>query len=441
VVAALFAALLPAAAPVPAGAAPAIEHWRSDAGPPVYFVAAPDLPIVDLRVTVDAGSARDGDAGGLAALAARVMSEGAGQLDAQQIDERFAQLGVEFQTRVERDTAAFSIRSLSDRDRLGPAIELLAGILTQPALADDAIERERARLLREFERRSQSPGRRADDALFAAIYGGHPYGSPVAGDRGSLARLTAAQVREFYRKHYVREAASIAIVGDVDAAAARALAERAGAALAPGPPPAPIPDAPGAPAAASVSLPHDATQTHVRIGHIGMRVGDPDYFPLYVGNHVLGGGGLVSRLFEEVREDRGLSYSAYSYFQPLAVAGPFYAGASTRNDQLETALAAIRDTMRGFIEHGPTEAELERAKRNIVGGFPLRIDTNAKVLEYLAMIARYGLPLDYLETFPRRVEAVTVEAVREAFRRRLGDDGGYVTVLVGGAVRAAPGAS
>ncbi len=176
---------------------------------------------------------------------------------------------------------------------------------------------------------------------------------------------------------------------------------------------------------------HPSTQTHVRMGAPGMHRGDPDYFTLYVGNHVLGGGGLVSRLHEEVREKRGLSYSVNSYFSPMEQDGPFLLSLQTRNDQVEEALAVARKTLQDFIDKGPTEAELTASKKNITGGFALRIDSNAKIVEYLAMIGFYDLPLDYLDTFNDKVMAVSRQQVVDTFRRRV-VPGKMVTVIVGG---------
>jgi zinc protease len=223
----------------------------------------------------------------------------------------------------------------------------------------------------------------------------------------------------------------IAIVGDADRKAAERLAERIAGALDDGK------AAPAVPVVAALEGPfeernfHPSTQTHVRMGAPGMRRGDPDYFPLYVGNHILGGGGLVSRLNEEIREKRGLSYSVYSYFSPMAQDGPYVFGLQTRNDQLDEALEVMRDTLKTFHEEGPTQEELVAARKNITGGFALRVDSNSKIVEYLAMIGFYGLPLDYLETFNTRVEAVTREQIRAAFRRRVPVDN-MTTVIVGG---------
>ena len=173
-----------------------------------------------------------------------------------------------------------------------------------------------------------------------------------------------------------------------------------------------------------------STQTHIYAGQPGMRRGDPDYFPLYVGNHILCGSGLVSLLMEEVREKRGLSYSVYSYFLPMYELGPFMMGLQTKNTQAKEAGEVLMETVRRFVETGPSEEELTAAKQNITGGFPLRIASNRKVVQYLAMIGFYNLSLDWLSRFNERVEAVSVAKIRDAFRRRVHPER-FAVVIVG----------
>jgi zinc protease len=173
-----------------------------------------------------------------------------------------------------------------------------------------------------------------------------------------------------------------------------------------------------------------STQSHLYLGQPGMQRGDADYFPLYVGNHILGGSGLVSQLSEEVREKRGLSYSVYSYFLPMRQPGIFQLALQTKNEQAGEALAVLRATLQRFVDEGPSEEELKAAKQNITGGFPLRISSNKKIIEYLAVIGFYDLPLDYLDRFNERVAAVTRAQIREAFKRRV-DPARLVTVQVG----------
>jgi zinc protease len=176
---------------------------------------------------------------------------------------------------------------------------------------------------------------------------------------------------------------------------------------------------------------HPSKQTHILVGQEGSMRGDKDYFALYVGNHILGGGGFGSRIVEEIREERGLAYSSYSYFSPMRKKGPFIMGLQTKNGQAEEALSVLMKTLRTFIQEGPSEEELVSSKKNITGGFALRLDSNKDITEYVAMMGFYDLPLDYLATFNDRVEAVSVADIKDAFQRRVHPDE-MVIVMVGG---------
>ena len=183
-------------------------------------------------------------------------------------------------------------------------------------------------------------------------------------------------------------------------------------------------------AAKETRIPFDSAQAHVLIGQPGYRRTDPDHFALNLGNYVLGGGGFVSRLTEQVREKRGLTYSIYSGFSPGLQAGAFRIGFQTRPDQAEEAVKVSREVLAKFVAEGPTDAELKAAKDNLIGGFPLLLDSNRKLLGNVANIAWYDLPLDYLETWTARMNAVTVADVKSAFARKLQPDR-MVTVIVG----------
>ncbi len=416
---------------VAAGATAPLERWQTPNGVPVWFVAARELPMADVRVVFDAGSARDGEHSGIARLTASMLVEGTTTRSGQALSERLADLGAVLSTAVDRDSARASLRSLSDPGRLDPAVDLLAGILSQPAFDVAVLARERDRQRVRLSDREQSPGDRLADASYAALYAGHPYATPVDGTPATLATIDTAAVRAFHARHYVAAAAFIVIVGDLDRAGAQALAARIGAALPAGTALPPLPPAPAA-TPTTVRVPAESTQTHVALAHPGVRPGDPDDFALLVGNHVLGGGGLTGRLFRELREKRGLSYGAYSEFRPLRAGGPWIASVATRNDQAGEALAALRAEVAGYLATGPDDAEIEAARANLVGGFPLRIASNAKLLDYVAFIALHGLPADYLDRYAERVAAVTRPVVRDALARRL-VPGLMTTVVVGGA--------
>lgn len=407
-----------------------IQHWETANGARVYFVPAMELPMVDVQIVFDAGSARDGAHPGLAQLASRMLGEGAGDMDADDIAERFAALGAQFSTDAQRDMAVLDLRSLSDEAYLGPALDTLATVVRSPAFPPPALERERKRLLIDLRTAEQSPGDIADNAFFHAVYGSHAYGSPMLGSNESVEALTRGDLESFHRDYYVARNAVIAIVGALSRAQAEQVAERALGSLPSGSAAARVAGVTGERQAQRIHIDFPSSQTHVLAGQPGMSRLDPDYFPLYVGNHVLGGSGLVSRVSEQVREKRGLAYSAYSYFSPMRAEGPFILGLQTRNDQAEQALAVLFDTLTAFIDEGPTDKELVAAKKNITGSFPLRIASNRNIVGNLAVIGFYGLPLDYLDTFSDRVEAVSGDQIRDAFRRRI-DPATMVTVTVG----------
>ncbi|MGH8613873.1 MAG: M16 family metallopeptidase [Gammaproteobacteria bacterium] len=412
-------------------AAPPIEHWQTSNGARVFFSHAGELPMVDIRVVFDAGGARDGVNKGLAVLTNAVLAEGAGGFPAEVISERFEDQGANFEYRALRDMAWVSLRSVTEKAHLQPALETLALVLTQPDFPKPAFERQRKRLLVALAQKRQSPSDRADEAFYQAAYGEHPYASDPNGTPETLNALQTKDLKQFYQRLYVARNAVLALVGDLSQAEAQALASTVVGRLPEGEAPEPLPEVKPPNGPITRHLPHPSTQTHIRMGQIGIRRDDPDYFPLYVGNHVLGGSGLVSRLADEVREKRGLSYSVSSYFSPMRVSGPFIVGLETKNAQAKQALEVTEATLRAFVEHGPTEKELSAAVMNLTGGFPLLIDSNAKIVEYLAMIGFYGLPADFLQTFVDKIKGTARGSIVDALHRRMAP-GRLVTVTVGG---------
>jgi zinc protease len=409
-----------------------IQQWETSAGARVLFVEVRDLPMLDVSVEFPAGSGHDPEEkAGLASMTVRMLRMGAQDMDEERISEQLADVGARLAQTFDYDRAGYSLRTLSALEQRGPALEVLTRILARPSFVPQALERERARVLAGLKEADIKPDAVGGREFARLVFREHPYARRGTGTVSSLPALTAADLAAFHARYYQASSAVVTLVGDVSRAQAELIAEQLTRelpgerqALEPLPPVAPLEQA------VSKEIAHPAAQAHLFIGAPGVRRGDPDYIPLLVGNYVLGGGGFNSRLYHEVREKRGLSYSVYSSLAPYAEAGAFQIGLQTRKDQAAQALDVVRATLREFIEQGPTEPELEGAKQNLVGGFPLRLDSNKKILDYLAVIGFYRLPLDYLDSFPRKVEAVTVEQVREAFRRRIDPDR-LVTVVVG----------
>ena len=411
-------------------ALPEIQHWETDRGARVYFMAASQLPIVDVRVVFDAGSARDGSLPGLAKLTNALLEEGAGELDADEIADRFADLAVEFTTNSRRDMAIVRLRSLSSPRILHPAVDLMALIMAHPTFTEDSLGRVRQQLLVALKHQGQKPSKLAERAFYGALFNEHPYATPVDGNLASVTRIRRSDVQEFHARHYLARNAMVAIVGDLKREDAVRLADKLTADLPAGEPHDPLPPTVPVEEAFLRRIPFPSDQTHLLVGQVGLSRLDSDFFPLYVGNHLLGGSGLVSLLAEEIREQRGLVYSVYSYFVPMAQRGPFILGLQTRNEKAQEALRLLHGVLARFVSEGPDPQRLDAAKQNLVSGFPLRIAGNRKLIGYLSMIGFYRLPLDYLQRFTERVEAVTAADVRAAFAARVRPDR-LVTVAVG----------
>lgn len=410
-------------------ASPKIESWHTSKGAKVLFVHAPDIPMVSLRVVFDAGSARE-TLPGLAKLTNGLLEDGAGEWDAQQIAERLESVGSTMTSDSLRDMASLSVQTLSETHALDVTMETLATVLGSPNFTSADLERGRQSMLSSVLQGEQSPAAVANKTFYRTIFNEHSYASEPGGTNASLAAINRKDILKHYQAYYVAENAIVAIVGDVNKKNAQRIAELVTSHLASGKPAPKLSKVLSLQKAQQVDIEFPSSQSHILIGQTGMHRGDPDYFPLYVGNHILGGGGLVSKLSEEVREKRGLSYSVYSYFSPMRRNGAFVLGAQTKNANVDEALKVIRDTVKHYVEQGPTAKELDEAKKNITGGFPLRIASNSKTIGYLAMLGFYDLPLDYLETFVDNVNSVSHEQIKQVFKKRLNPDK-FATVVVG----------
>lgn len=416
-----------------------IQHWTEPSGAKVYLVESPVIPMVDVQIDFDAGSRRDpaGQAG-LASAMAAMASKGVKALgnepalDENGLGEAWADLGANFEAGAENDALHYSLRSLTDPPLLDKAARLAARQIGEPSWPADVWPRDRARWIASLKEANTRPATVAGYAFASAVYGSHPYGVRTTED--TLMRINVADMQAFHAQHIAACRAKVSIVGAVSRAQAQALVATllsrlpAASGCAPLPP---VGEISALAAPVEQNVPFTSAQAHVLIGQPGFQRRDPDFLALLVGNHILGGGGFVSRLTSEVREKRGLSYSVYSYFAAGMHAGAFTVGLQTRPDQAAQAVKVSRDVIARFVAEGPTEAELRAAKDNLIGGFALRIDSNKKLLGNVANIAWNELPLDYLDQWSRKVEALTVADVRAAMARKLQPER-MVTVVVGG---------
>lgn len=427
-----------------AQAALPIQHWTQPSGARVYLVESHAIPMVDVQIDIDAGSRRDPDAqAGLAAVMAGQMASGmcahpkgqgpyAQAMDENQLGEAWADLGASWGGSANADRMSFALRSLSYPDLLDKAVALAARQMAHPAFPEAMWVRDRERMGAAM-RESQTQAATVVQQRFAsAVYGRHPYG--LRSTPETLARIGVQDLQQLHAQSLQPCRASVSVVGaltrpQADALVARLLAQWPNTAACK-----PLPQVPEVAAlseAVNLHVPFDAAQAHVLMGQPGFKRNDPDFMALLVGNHILGGGGFVSRLTEQVREKRGLSYSVYSYFSPGLHAGAFTVGLQTRPDQADLATAVAKEVVQNFVREGPSEAELQAAKANLVGGFALRIDSNRKLLDNVANIAWNRLPLNYLDTWTQQVERLSLDDVRRAMARVLQPER-MVTVVLGG---------
>lgn len=406
-----------------------IQHWTTAEGSEVYFVENHALPMMDISVNFRAGSAYDTpETSGTAVVTHHLMALVAGGLDEETLTNRFADIGAVLGGSFDADRASFKLRTLTSEQ--AAALEAFTLVLHKPDFPASVLAREQARIVAGLQEAETEPDSIAQKAFMQALYGKHPYSLDQNGEIASVQALSVAQLRAFYTRHYTAKSAVIALMGDLSPDQARLIAARLSAGLPQGPAVADIPPVATLTEASVKKIPHPAMQAHILMGQPGTQRGDEDFFPLYVGNYILGGGGFVSRLTEQVREKRGLAYSVYSYFMPMRQLGPFQIGLQTKKAQAEEARALVMQTVQQFVAQGVTEQELAAAKDNLIGGFPMRIDSNSKILEYLNMIGFYHLPLDYLDNFNTQVARVTRQQVNDAFKRRLHPEQ-FATVVVG----------
>ena len=423
-----------------------VQHWTHANGAKIYLVESPGIAMVDVRVDLDAGSRRDppGKAGLASATASMIslgvpVSRHGPALDENALGEAWADLGASFSAGASADRMSFSLRSLTYPDLLPKAVDLAARLIAEPAFPGKLWQRDRERSVAGIKEANTRPGTLAGRAFSKAVYGAHPYGAQVS--EASLAQISVEDMKALHASSVAACRAVVSIVGAQTRAQADALVGQLlgkvkplasmSALKADCAPWAAVPEVAALGRAQEEKIPFDSAQAHVLIGQPGFKRDDPDFFALTVGNYILGGGGFVSRLYAEVREKRGLSYSVYSYFSPGLHAGAFTIGLQTRPDQAAQAVQVSREVLTAFLSDGPTPAELNAAKNNLIGGFALRIDSNAKLLDNIANIGWNQLKLDYLDTWTQAIEKISLEDVKAAFQRKLRADA-MVTVVVGG---------
>lgn len=412
---------------------PTVQEFKTQSGTRVLFVEAPELPIVDVKLVFDAGSARDGELKsgqyGLASLTAQLLAEGTSTQTTDQISANFERLGAQYGAAAYRDMFTVNLRTLSDSNLLNPAVDQLLSILKDAQVPQTSYDRVMQQNRIGLAQQKDSPATTANIRYWQELYGQHPYAPPTTGTLASIDLIKPADIRKFKDTYLVAKNLNIAIVGQMNLEQAKTLAERITQSLPQGQHARALPK-PDATVARTVHVPFNSTQTHILMGEIGITRDNPDLPALTLGNEVFGGGDFSAILMKELREKRGLTYGAYSGFSAMHSNGPFTINYSTRTDQMNESLRVAKQALRDYEQQGVPLDKLNEAKTGILNSYPLSLSSNSSIASSLASMGFYGLANSYMADYPKQIEAVTPEAAHDAFVRYVNPDK-MLTVVVG----------
>lgn len=408
-------------------AATTIERVVSPGGIEAWLVREPSLPLAAINFAFGGGANEDPAAKpGVGNMVAALLDDGAGELDSKAFQERVEDNAVELRFSLRRDYFYGSIRMLHDRQ--DPSIELLRLALNQPRFDADAVTRVRAGIMAGLRRDSTNPNSIASRTWWKMAFPNHPYGQPNRGTLESVPTITVDDLRSYVRRVFARGSLKVAAVGDLDAQTLGQILDRVFGALPTNGTPTAVPEVRLRARGRRVVVPLDVPQSVVQVGGTGIMRNDPDFIPAYVVNHILGGGSFTSRLYNEVREQRGLAYGIYSYLVTLRHSALFVASTQASADRTGEALNLMEAEIRRMIEEGPTAEELAKAKAYLKGSYGLNFDTSTKIANLLLQIQLDDLGIDYINKRNGLIDAVTIDDARRA-AKRLARSGMLVTVV------------
>jgi zinc protease len=409
-------------------AATNIERVVSPSGIEVWLVREPSVPLVAMDFAFRGGSSQDpADKPGLASMTAGLLDEGAGDLDSRAFHERLEAKAIELGFTAGRDHFGGSVRTLSENT--DEAFDLLRLSLTAPRFEQADVDRVRQQMLSMLRRESMNPNDIAYKRWWETAFANHPYGKPAHGTPDSIASINAADLKAYARDVFARDTLKVAIVGNIEAAAAGALVDKVFGQLPAKAMLQPIANADPQELGRRLIVDVDVPQSVVVIGGAGLARKDPDFMAGYIVNHILGGGSFSSRLYREVREARGLAYSVYSALVPLKHAALFMSSTATRADRAAQTLDVVEQEIHRIAEGGPTEDELAKAKSYLKGSYALNFDTSGKIAAQLVAIQLDDLGIDYINKRVGLIDAVTLADVKRVAKRLL--DGGLLVTVVG----------
>ena len=399
-----------------------IQYWTTPEGAKVFFAQTKGLPILDVALNFDAAASRDGGQFGLASLTNGLLGTATQYHNEEQIINAFESVGAQFSTSSLKDMSIVSLRTLTRQPILKKSLDTFTEVITQPSFEQKYLTRERRQTLRSIEASKQSPASIASLAFDKAVFANHPYAHPKIGTEKSIKQISLQDLKQHYDKFYVAKNLTIALVGDITKVKAKQIARQISHGLNVGKKAKNNPVITALKSSQKIHIEFPSKQTHLLIGQSGVNRSHPDYYPLYLGNHIFGGSGLTSILSDEIREKKGLAYSAYSYFTKMKSNGFFMMRMQTKNDQALEAKNIALQTLKNFRNNAIDTQKLQDGKDNIIGGFALETASNANILTYLSIIGFYDLPLDYLSGFTDKIKDISAQDIQNAYERLIDMD-------------------
>ena len=408
-----------------------ISKYVTKNGVEILYTKSENIPMIDIKITFDAGSNKDGELKGLSMLTHSLLDEGTSKMNSEAIASAFESTGAIFSTSVNKDKSSVSLRSLADKKYLEPSVKMLLKILSDSVFPKSEVILHKERTLSSISEDKSYPSEVSSNLFFKEIYGNYAYGFPSIGSEESIEKIKRKDIINFYKENINISNASIAIVSSLSKKDIINLSEKISKSL-------------------SFSSPKknglnnfqknnkkkyifkkfNSEQAHIYIGGQSIKRGSKNHLPLYVGNYIFGGSGFSARLMKELRVKRGLTYGVYSYIYPMKNIGPFVVGIETKAEQAQESVRLIHKMLKEFHANGPTDKELTHAKEAIINGFPLRIDSNQDIMNYLSMINYYDLPINYLNTFTDKISKITKKDILRAFKEEI-DVNNLITLVVG----------
>ena len=399
-----------------------IQHWTTPEGAKVFFAQTKGLPILDIQLNFDAAASRDGDQFGLASLTSSLLGTATQYHNEEQIINTFESVGAQFSNSSLKDMSIVSLRTLTRQPILKKSLDIFTEVITQPSFEQKYLTREKRQTLRAIEAAKQSPASVASLAFDKAVFANHPYAHAKIGTQKTIEKISLKDLKQHYQQFYVAKNLTIALVGDISRAQAKQVARQISHGLNVGKKAKINPKISPLKQAKKIHIEFPSKQTHVLIGQTGINRSHPDYYPLYLGNHIFGGSGLTSILSDEIREKKGLAYSAYSYFSKMRSNGVFMMRLQTKNDQAVEAKNIAIETLKNFRNNAIDAQKLQDGKDNIIGGFALETASNANILTYLSIIGFYDLPLDYLSSFTDKIKDISATDIQKSYTRLIDMD-------------------